>query len=121
MILSNGNITGARDAIRTQALQSFEFFANSVLSLRLSEPLCSVVQHAEESHQALCIETARPAAFCNALHIWLTSKGYAVCSDDRLPDQHEVLEWLDLFSEVEKNGVDVQIYERNGLTYVVFY
>lgn len=95
LILSNTPLSVVHAQIRENALNSFEFFANSVLSSNLSEELCKDVQdlaEGEEGDEAF-IKTKAPRALAIALTGWLESHGFNVLCAVPLP-QHEILHWL---------------------------
>lgn len=105
-ILSNADVGGVRDQVRMNALESFEFFANSVLGCSTSTELCERVQEVVEDQEDTFFETRTPRAFAVAMYAWLESKGYPVFTIAKLP-HHEVLHWLDLLGAEEKKDVYV--------------
>lgn len=117
--LSNTTITNIHTQVRTAALESFEFFANTVLGSQISDDVCKQTQELLEGEKNGFISARRPRALTVAVLVWLNSKGVAVLTTVPLP-QHEILHWLELGSEpvektnrgvvldVQENGVGVQ-------------
>lgn len=95
MILSNQNLKGVREQIRTDALQSFDFFSNHVLALNVAEDVCSYAQDVIRDTEDAFIRTKKPRALATALSAWLASQGVLVLSTIQLPEQ-EILRWLEL-------------------------
>lgn len=101
MILSNIQLDGIRDQVRSNALVSFEFFANTVMYSNLPGELCKEVQDVVEDLEDYTFYTNRPRSLAVALRGWLVSKGITVLSTIPLP-QMEILDWLSL--QEEKNS-----------------
>lgn len=102
-ILSNTDVSSVRDQVRVNALESFEFFANSVLGCFLSSEVCERVQEVVEDQEDAFFESRVPRAFAVALYAWLESKGFQVFTIAKLP-HHEVLHWLDLLGEEKEKS-----------------
>lgn len=107
MLLSNVQLQGIRDQVRSNALVSFEFFANTVLYSNLPTELCREVQDVVEDQEDYTFYTSRPRSLAVALRAWLGSKGVTVLSTVQLPEL-EILDWLSLQEEV-KSGVGVTL------------
>ena len=76
-------------------MESFEFFANSVLGEAFPQELCECVQDCVEERENFCLETKTPRSVAIALVAWLASQNVQVLADATLP-QGEVLKWLEL-------------------------
>lgn len=117
MLLSNTGMSFVRDAVRTSALSSFEFFANTVLAVQLEQSLCLCVQDVFEDRADFLLRTDRPRAVAIAMASWLNAQGVQVLCSIALP-QHEILQWLDFDTtaqgaqsvslEVAKDSVRIQ-------------
>lgn len=80
-------LSEVRSVARAQAQEDFEFFANTVLSARLSPKLCEDVQRRVESGEVVMLQDGRHQEVLDA---WLCVLGL---SSKSLP-RSEVLSWL---------------------------
>lgn len=91
----NEGLTAVRDRVRANALESLEFYANTVLALRLSEDLCNYTQDVCNDEENALIRTKRARALCVALTGWLGARGVTVLSDTKV-ETHEIISWLQI-------------------------
>lgn len=97
---------------REQALESFLFFSNSVMSLNLASDVCGAAQDVVEDKEDAVVHTGRPKILLLALHTWLYVQGYTVVSSIS-PERNEVTQWLDLEPlEEKKISVALNLLER---------
>lgn len=112
-VVSNTDVRGVQTSVRFNALNSFEFFANTVLSSRLSEDLCSCVQDVIEDREDFVFKTNVPRTLMTTLHAWLVAKGYGVLSP--MPAiEHEILAWLELTAQNPEVGDAVALSMHDG-------
>jgi hypothetical protein len=93
--ISHGGLSDIMGAVRENAVNSFEYFANTVVGAHLDTVLCEKVQDTVEEREDAHYHTTRPRSLCVALQGWLTSRGVIVNSAHEATS-HEVLRWLDL-------------------------
>lgn len=103
MIPSNTDFSVVRHSARTNALQSFEFFANTVLCSSLSEETCQYVQDVLADREDALIRTTRPRVVAIAISTWLQAQGVQVVTGTMLPTS-EVLHWLELVGREETSS-----------------
>lgn len=92
-------LSEVRSAARARAQEDFEYFANSVLGLRLTQSFCSDVQKRVEAHNEEFILTPARAE-ASALNAWLVVLGRRDIS--ALDVQGETFCWL--FGEYAKRA-----------------
>lgn len=105
MITSNSSLSLVQGNARSLALQSFTFFANSVLAARLAEDLCTVVQDVVDDRADYFIRSRHPRMLCAALNAWLQAQGVHTLCSVKVPT-HETLQWLGLDSSEDAQQQD---------------
>lgn len=124
-LLSNTGLHSVRENVRVNALESFEYFSNSVLGIGLADHLCQYTQDVFNDRESCTIPTLCPKALQVALAAWLRCKGVEVLVVNSL-HEHEILRWLELGQEdidhpllsavfeVNKEGLHVQWIEMEA-------
>lgn len=109
IVPSLSNMSVVYDQVRSNALQSFSYCANTVLALGIEENLCDYAQDIIEDEESYFIPTKRPRALAVSLIVWLQARGVTVLSDVMLP-KHEIVEWLELMQgETTGRGCTVEL------------